>query len=89
MIRKDLQNHVRSIFAEIGVCFPRAIGRAFVTRIRDFAADHPSLRNTVDHLLAAYESVFAEQVKLDKKVRDLARDDSTIQRFMTVPVSAP
>lgn len=85
MVRKDLQNHIRSMLAEIGLCFPRAIGRAFVMRIRELAADQPALRSTVDHLLAAYEHVFAEQAKLDKKVRDLARGDSTVQRFMTVP----
>jgi transposase len=89
MIRKDLQNHIRSMLAEIGLRFPRAVGRAFITRIRELAADRPALRGVVDHLLVAYESVFAEQAKLDKKVRDLARDDATVQRLMTVPGAVP
>ena len=85
MIRKDLQNHIRSMLAEIGLRFPRAVGSAFITRIRELAVDRPALRRVVDHLLVAYESVFAEQAKLDKKVRDLAREDATVQRLMTVP----
>src|SRR3546814_11860626 len=29
MVRRDLQNHIRSMLAEIGLRFPRAVGRAF------------------------------------------------------------
>ena len=85
MIRKDLQNQIRSMLAEIGLRFPRAIGRAFTTRVRELLAERSPLRMIVDPLLAVYEHVLAEQATLDKKVRDLARTDDTVQRLMTVP----
>lgn len=73
------------MLAEIGLRFSRAVGNAFSTQVRELAAARPALRGIVDHLLAVYEHVIAEQAKLDKKVRDLARDDAAVQRFMTVP----
>lgn len=85
MVRKDIQNHVRSMLAEIGLRFPRAVGRAFTSRIRDLTEDIPALRSVTDHLLAVYDNVVAEEAKLDRKLRELARSDETVRRFMTVP----
>jgi transposase len=85
MIRKDLQNQMRSMLSEIGLRFPRAVGRAFTARVRELAEDRPALSGVLDHLLAVYEHVLCEQGKLDKKVRDLARADEAVQRLMTVP----
>lgn len=85
MVRKDIQNHVRSMLAEIGLRFPRAVGRAFTSRIRDLTEDIPALRSVTDHILAVYDNVVAEEAKLDRKLRELARSDETVRRFMTVP----
>ncbi|WP_340316155.1 transposase [Rhizorhabdus argentea] len=65
--------------------FPRAVGRAFTAPVRELTADRVPLSGIIEHLLAVYEHVLAEQAKLDKKVRDLARADAAVQRFMTVP----
>jgi transposase len=52
MIRKDLQNQMRSMLAEIGLRFPREVGRAFTTRVRELADNRPALSGILDHLLA-------------------------------------
>lgn len=85
MIRKDLQNQIRSMLGEIGLRFPRAVGRVFVSRVRDCLADQHSLLEVVEPLLAVYERVLKEQARLDKKAQDLARGDATVRRLMTVP----
>lgn len=54
-IRKDLQNQIRSMLAEVGVRFPRAIGRAFTTRVRELVANRSGLAVIIDPLLAVYE----------------------------------
>lgn len=43
------------------------------------------MRPLTDHLLAVYDNVVAEEAKLDRKLRELARSDETVRRFMTVP----
>src|SRR3546814_1836631 len=43
MVRRDLQNHIRSMLAEIGLRFPRAVGRAFTSRVRDLTQDRKSV----------------------------------------------
>ena len=85
MVRKDLQNHIRSMLAEIGLRFPRAVGRAFTSRVRDLTENMPALQEVTGHLLAVYEKVIAQEAKLDRKLRDMARSDDTVRRFMTVP----
>ncbi|RAH95921.1 IS110 family transposase [Acuticoccus sediminis] len=84
-IRKDLHNQIRSMLGEIGLRLPRAVGRAFVSRVRDCLADRSGLLEVVEPLLAVYERVLAEQARLDKKAQDLARADETVRRLMTVP----
>src|SRR3546814_587146 len=85
MVRRDLQNHIRSMLAEIGLRFPRAVGRAFTSRVRDLTQDSPALKEVTSHLLLVYENVIAEEAKLDRRLRGMARNDETVRRFMTVP----
>lgn len=53
MIRKDLQNQMRSMLAEIGQRMPRAVGRAFTSRIRELLVDRPVLSGIIEHLLSS------------------------------------
>src|SRR3546814_4741954 len=85
MVRRDLQNHIRSMLAEIGLRFPRAVGRAFTSRVHDLTQDSPALKEVTSHLLLVYENVIAEEAKLDRRLRGMARNDETVRRFMTVP----
>lgn len=85
MMRKDLQNQMRSMLGEIGQRMPRAVGRAFTSRIRELLIDRPVLSGIVEHLLSVYEHVLSEQAKIDRKLQDVARSDEVVRRLMTVP----
>src|SRR3546814_14360960 len=84
MVRRDLQNHIRSMLAEIGLRFPRAVGRAFTSRVRDLTQDSPALKEVTSHLLLVYENVIAEEAKIDRRLRGMARNAETVGRLMTV-----
>jgi transposase len=83
-IRRDLENHVRSLLKEIGLLFPRAIGEQFRSHVRRLLDQHV-LRSIVDGLLAVHEQVEQQQAALDKRVRDKAKADETTRRLMSVP----
>src|SRR3546814_17386879 len=73
------------MLAEIVLRFPRAVGRAFTSRVRDLTQDSPALKEVTSHLLLVYDNVLAEEAKLDRRLRGMARNDETVRRFMTVP----
>ena len=83
-IRRDLENQVRSLLKEHGLLFPRAIGAQFRARARELAGEG-GLRAIIDCLLAVHEQVTDEQIKLDGRVRKMAKADATTRRLMTVP----
>src|SRR3546814_9930571 len=53
--------------------------------VRDLTQDSPALKEVTSHLLLVYENVIAEEAKLDRRLRGMARNDETVRRFMTVP----
>ena len=73
------------MLGEIGQRMPRAVGRAFTSRIRELLIDRPVLSGIVEHLLSVYEHVLSEQAKIDRKLQDVARSDEVVRRLMTVP----
>src|SRR3546814_16544023 len=45
MVRRDLQTHIRSMLAGMGLRFPRAVRRAFTSRVRGLLRASPALQN--------------------------------------------
>jgi transposase len=84
-IRRDLENQVRSLLKEVGLLFPRAIGREFRRRVRELIDDQHVLRPIVDGLLAVHECTEEQQGVLDAQVRKEAKADETTRRLMSVP----
>lgn len=84
-IRRDLENQVRSLLKEIGLLFPRAIGKPFRTHVRRLVDHGHFLRPIIDGLLAVHEQVEDQQSVLDRRVRQEARADETVRRLMSVP----
>ena len=84
-IRRNLENQVRSLLKEVGLTFPRAIGRQFRTRVRQLIDEGHILRSVIDGLLSVHEEVEVQQAVLDKRVRAAATADETTRRLMTVP----
>lgn len=84
-IRRDLENQVRGLLKEIGLLFPRAIGKQFRARVLDLINDEHSLRPIIEGLLAAHQQVENQQAVLDKRIREDAKTDATTRRLMSVP----
>lgn len=84
-IRRDLENQVRSLLKEIGLLFPRAIGKQFRAYVLGLIHDEHSLRPIIDGLLAVHEQVDKQQATLDMRVRNEAKTDETARRLMSVP----
>lgn len=84
-IRRDLENQVRSLLKEVGLLFPRAIGRQFRTHVLGLIDEKHILRSIVEGLLAVHEQVEEQQTALDKRVRTEAKADETTRRLMSVP----
>jgi transposase len=74
---------------EDGLLFARAIGRAFRDHVRRLLDEHHPLRTVIEALLGLHDRVGAEQEKLDRQVRQLAKLDDTTRRLMTVPGVGP
>ena len=77
-IRRDLENQVRSLLKEIGLLFPRAIGRQFRIHVHRLVDHGHFLRSIIDGLLAVHEQVEDQQSVLDKRVRREARADERL-----------
>lgn len=88
-IRRDVENQVRSMLKEYGLQFSRSIGSQFRRKVRELLADRHLLQPVIETLLSIHEKVSHEQEKLDRRVRQLARDDETTRRLMTVPGIGP
>ena len=84
-MRRDLENQVRSLLKEIGLLFPRAIGRRFRSHVRQLVDNEHVLRSIVDGLLTVHEQVETQQALLDKRIRNAATADETTRRLMSVP----
>jgi transposase len=84
-IRRDLENQVRSLLKEIGLLFPRAIGRQFRKNVLGLIDDEHSLRPIIDGLLAVHQQVDKQQATLDMRIRKEAKADATTRRLMSVP----
>ena len=84
-IRRDLENQIRSLLKEIGLLFPRAIGRQFRNHVRRLLDAGHVLRSIIDGLLTVHEHVEQQQAALDQRVRMEAKADQTTRRLMSVP----
>ena len=84
-VRRDLENQMRSMLKECGLLFPRAAGGQFQRRVNDLITDGHALSTILCPLLSVHQQTCSELEKIDRIVRDLAREDETTRRLMTVP----
>ncbi|ALC10568.1 IS110 family transposase [Sphingopyxis sp. 113P3] len=84
-VRRDLENQMRSMLKECGLLFPRAAGGQFQRRVNDLIADGHALCPILRPLLSVHQQTCSELEKIDRTIRDLAREDETTRRLMTVP----
>src|SRR3546814_2589339 len=75
---------MRSMLKECGLLFPRAAGRQFQRRVNDLITDGHALGPILRPLLSVHPQTCSELEKIDRIFRDLAREDVTTRRLMTV-----
>ena len=84
-IRRDLENQVRAMLKECGPIFPRSIGGQFRRRVEELPGEGHILWPVLLPLISFHANVCGELDGLDRRVRQLAREDETTRRLMTVP----
>ena len=57
--------------------------------MQELASGNPMLEQVAEAMLRARDALRAEMTALDKRARDLARDEATCRRLMTVPGVGP
>lgn len=84
-IRRDLENQVRAMLKECGLIFSRAIGGQFRRRVEELSGEGHILWPVLLPLISVHAHVCGELDELDRRVHQLAGEDETTRRLMTVP----
>ncbi|WP_296895990.1 IS110 family transposase [Thiohalocapsa sp.] len=84
-IRRDLENQMRAMLKECGLIFSRSIGWQFRRRVEELSGEGHVLWPVLLPLLSVHAHVCSELDGLDRRVRQLAKEDDTTRRLMTVP----
>ena len=82
---RDPDNTVRGLLRGFGLRPPRLLRERWSGTVRQLITAHPMLIAAIDPILVARDGLGEELARLDKLVRDQARDDAVCRRLMTVP----
>lgn len=82
---RDLDNRGRGLLRGFGRRPPRLLRRRWSDAVRQLIAGHPMLTASIEPILKARDVLAEEFDRLDKLVREHARDDQACRRLMTIP----
>lgn len=88
-IKRDLENQIRGLLKNLGLVIGRAKMNVFAARAAELIQDRPELTAAVVPLLETREVIERQIADLDRKVLRLARNNTQVRRFMTVPGVGP
>jgi transposase len=88
-IKRDVENQIRGLLKNLGLVIGRAKMNVFAVRAAELIQDRPELTAAVVPLLKTREVIERQIADLDRKVLRLARNDTQVRRFMTVPGVGP
>jgi transposase len=88
-IKRDLENQIRGLLKNFGLVIGRAKMNVFAARAAELIQDRPELTAAVVPLLKTREVIERQIADLDRKVLRLARNNTQVRRFMTVPGVGP
>ena len=88
-IKRDLENQIRGLLKNLGLVIGRAKMNVFAARAAELIQDRPKLTAAVVPLLKTREVIERQIADLDRKVLQLARNNTQVRRFMTVPGVGP
>jgi transposase len=81
----DIEMSLRGVLRGFGLKVGPTTIRSFAGRIRELVEGHPTLTAVAEALLAAREMLGEQLRRLDKRLRDQARDDKRVRLLMTTP----
>lgn len=82
---KDLDNSVRGLLRCFGLRPPRLLRARWSGAVRELIEGHPALTDAISPILEARDCLAEQLGRLDKRVRDEARNDAVCRRLVTVP----
>jgi transposase len=82
---RELDNSVRGLLRAFGLRPPRLLRGRWGSAVRQLIAPHPTLMAALDPILVARDQLGEELARLDRLVRNQAREDAVCRRLMTVP----
>jgi transposase len=85
----DIELGLRGVLRGFGLRLGKISKGRFAERVQELASGNPMLERVTEGMLRAREALRAEMTALDKRARDLARDEATCRRLMTVPGVGP
>ena len=88
-IKRDLENQIRGLLKNLGLVIGRAKMNVFAARAAELIQDRPKLTPAAVPLLKTREVIELQIADLDCKVLRLARNNTQVRRFMTVPGVGP
>src|SRR5246500_158376 len=88
-IKRDLENQIRGLLKNLGLVIGPAKMNVFAARAAELIQDRPELTAAVVPLLKTREVIERQIADLDRKVLRLARNNTQVRRFMTVPGVGP
>ena len=81
----DAEMSLRGVLRGFGLKVGPTTARSFAARVRELVAGHPTLTTVAEALLAAREVLGEQLRKLEKRLRDQAREDERAKLLMTTP----
>jgi transposase len=81
----DIELGLRGVLRGFGLRIGKISKGRFAQRVRELAHGNPMLEQVTAAMLRAREALQTEMTALDKRARDLARDEAPCRRLMTVP----
>jgi transposase len=81
----DTEMSLRGVLRGFGLKVGQTTARSFAARIRELVSGHPTLTTVAEALLAAREVLGEQLRKLEKRLRDQAREDERTRLLMTTP----
>lgn len=82
---KDLDNSVRGLLRCFGLRPPRSLRGRWSTVVGELIEGHRTLTDAISPILAARDAIAQQLERIDRRVRDEAKNDEVCRRLMTVP----
>jgi transposase len=87
--RRTLQNTIRGLLETFGLVLGKGAGGRFAVLVEEALESRPSLRRSIEPLLAIWRATRAAAAAMHRQLRAMARADADCCRLMTTPGVGP